>query len=528
MRSLKRKEIPIIDVFAGPGGLGEGFSRAFDSSGERRFRVALSIEKDPIARHTLMLRSFYRQFAEGEVPDDYFRRLRGEITNAELFDRYADEYTRADWESWRAELASPEFPLDLVRSRVEESLSLFREPRRCILIGGPPCQAYSLAGRSRNKGNEDYVFEKDARTRLYIEYLQMLADFRPAVFVLENVKGMLSSKYDGNNVFERIAEDLREPVRALHREGRSVRGWERTRYTLRPLAAQSLFPTDGDPRNYVIHCERFGIPQARHRVVIVGVRQDLDASKLLPLSASAVEVSLGQVIGDLPRLRSGLSKDQDGRDEWKAAIQTILEKRVIGAIRSEVGEDVAVAVEGAASKAGRDCPDGRGGEFVSGGPCVQINRKWFVGSGKIRGFCNHATRAHIAADLHRYLFAAAFAQKRGRSPALSDFPAVLYPRHRNIRYALDGSMFADRFRVQLADRPATTITSHISKDGHYYIHPDPSQCRSLTVRESARLQTFPDDYFFEGQRTAQYHQVGNAVPPLIAHAIASSVLSVLD
>ena len=138
---------------------------------------------------------------------------------------------------------------------------------------------------------------------------------------------------------------------------------------------------------------------------------------------------------------------------------------------------------------------------------------------------NHATRSHIRADLQRYLFASSFAAVTDVSPVLGEFPAALLPEHVNVSRALGNGMFADRFRVQVGGRPSTTITSHISKDGHYYIHPDPTQCRSLTVREAARLQTFPDDYFFCGPRTSQYQQVGNAVPPRLAIQIAKSVAS---
>jgi DNA (cytosine-5)-methyltransferase 1 len=136
---------------------------------------------------------------------------------------------------------------------------------------------------------------------------------------------------------------------------------------------------------------------------------------------------------------------------------------------------------------------------------------------------NHETRGHIAGDLARYFFAAVFAEVAGHSPKARDYPAELAPAHQN----WSTGKFADRFRVQTWDGQSTTVTCHISKDGHYFIHPDPMQCRSLTVREAARLQTFPDNYFFMGGRTDQYVQVGNAVPPLLARNIGAAVHSLL-
>ena len=152
--------------------------------------------------------------------------------------------------------------------------------------------------------------------------------------------------------------------------------------------------------------------------------------------------------------------------------------------------------------------------------------RWYTDR-RLTGVLNHQTRSHIREDLWRYFFCACFASVHKRSPSLKDFPEGLWPKHRNVEAAITGQKFGDRFRVQCGDRPATTITSHISKDGHYFIHPDPKQYRSLTVREAARLQTFPDNYLFEGPRTQQYHQVGNAVPPFLAYQIAEVVFKTL-
>jgi DNA (cytosine-5)-methyltransferase 1 len=141
---------------------------------------------------------------------------------------------------------------------------------------------------------------------------------------------------------------------------------------------------------------------------------------------------------------------------------------------------------------------------------------------------NHEARSHMPSDLQRYLFASSFADFYGRSPSLVDFPFRLLPEHENVAAGVAGDTFADRFRVQCWDSPSTTVTSHIAKDGHYFIHPDPTQFRSLSVREAARLQTFPDNYFFMGPRTSQYQQVGNAVPPELAKQIAGVVFEMFS
>ena len=152
---------------------------------------------------------------------------------------------------------------------------------------------------------------------------------------------------------------------------------------------------------------------------------------------------------------------------------------------------------------------------------------WFRAA-KIPVALNHESRGHMPSDLHRYLYSSAFAAVYEYSPKLKDFPASLLPAHKNVNKKTGEAIFDDRFRTQCKYKPSTTVTSHIHKDGHYFIHPEPAQCRSLSVREAARLQTFPDDYLFCGPRTEQFKQVGNAVPPLLAFQIAKTVKSILE
>jgi DNA (cytosine-5)-methyltransferase 1 len=166
-------------------------------------------------------------------------------------------------------------------------------------------------------------------------------------------------------------------------------------------------------------------------------------------------------------------------------------------------------------------PEDPGADFIHCLAAPLWNPEWFVDK-HLQGVTHHVARPHIGSDLQRYLFCACFGQTKKRSPKLPDFPPSLLPDHKNN----DSGNFKDRFRVLLPDIPSRTILSHLSKDGHAFIHPDPTQCRSLSPREAARIQTFPDNYFFFGARTAVFHQIGNAVPPWLARCIAESLMSV--
>lgn len=195
----------------------------------------------------------------------------------------------------------------------------------------------------------------------------------------------------------------------------------------------------------------------------------------------------------------------------------------------EQGRKIAAAMENA-SKAMRQQDDpGRGKDRfpLSSFPAPHACPDWYADR-PLRLLTNHESRSHMLPDLVRYLFVACFGQELKFSPRLADFPTCLLPRHKNVDpNNIGAAIFKDRFRVQIAHQPSMTVTSHIAKDGHAFIHPDPMQCRSLTVREAARLQTFPDSYVFLGNRTSQYTQVGNAVPPLLAYQIGEIVGSVL-
>ncbi len=507
--------IPVIDLFAGPGGLGEGFSAFHRQNCSKHFQIALSIEMEEWAHKTLELRSFFRHFPIGRVPSAYYAHLRGEITRHELFRCFPRAAAQAGKEAWKAELGVAE--AGEVDRRIREALG---STENWILCGGPPCQAFSVVGRSRNGG----IADDDSRVYLYKQYLRILAVHEPALFILENVKGLLSSAVRGNEIFNQMLEDLQDPGKVI---GNRRRGG--AQYSLYSIVLESgLSHLDAvpqfRPKDFIVKSEDFGIPQLRHRVIILGIRKDLARSKMPLLEAHGIPVSTSKVLQGLPRLRSGLTRSPDGQHEWRNAIALIMGTDFMrsrrngseGMLRERLLQTVCSL---------RDMRHDRGGEFVPCVPRIDYEHDWFL-DGALEGVCNHASRPHMSSDLHRYLFAACYARVQGRSPELNDFPSELHPNHKSLKNALAKGHFDDRFRVQMADRPATTITSHIAKDGHYFIHYDETQCRSLTVREAARLQTFPDNYYFCGPRTHQYRQVGNAVPPLLARQIAGLVAQI--
>jgi DNA (cytosine-5)-methyltransferase 1 len=508
--------IPVIDLFAGPGGLSEGFSAVRDKSGKPRFKIALSVEMNRTAHKTLQLRSFCRQF-DGILPDEYYDHVRGKLTLKQLYDAHPTQANAAKAETLRATLG--QYSNDKLDRKIRKAIGNTKRP--WVLIGGPPCQAYSLVGRSRQRKNKK--FPEDKKHLLYRAYLRIIAAHQPPVFVMENVKGMLSSERKQRRIIDRILKDLRAPHKALPRYKKNDA--HHLEYELHPLSTHNGHIPDGKrPQDFIIRCEDHGIPQARHRVILVGIRKDL--VKSLPLLRKQHQrVSMWKAVADMPKLRSRLSSG-DSPESWLATIKKTINTTIrrTELVQKEIREVMQDKLDTMSVRASI------GSEFVKRNPTKRPvwQMGWFHDP-FLGGVLNHAGRSHMASDLRRYFYAACFAHKLKKSPAIADFPKRLQPKHNNIKKPKNGEViFKDRFRVQVKDKPATTLTSHISKDGHYYIHPDPTQCRSLTVREAARLQTFPDNYFFVGGRTDQYQQVGNAVPPLLAREIAKIVAKVFE
>ena len=514
----QRGKIPVIDLFAGPGGLCEGFSSVVDTAGVQRFAVKVSIEKDPVAHRTLLLRAIFRKFSKGEAPSSYYDYVRGMITR-EQFLSHSDIRVAAEHAAKEARCAELGVtPPEEVDGWIREALG---NQTDWVLIGGPPCQAYSLAGRSRLRGKDVEKFESDTKHFLYREYLRIIQQFAPAVFVMENVKGMLNSTNSGKRIFEQILSDLKAPRANL-------------KYEIRSLVVHKP-EGELEPNDYVIEADDHGIPQSRHRVILFGIRSDVakatptlrerPESFLLRKVHDKKKVGVSAALAGLPELRSRLSREPDSLEAWIAAVRE--SPAALKGWRVPLRKVIEAAMEKYIKKAEK--------QTTFGAPFMEANvdpgtfmpqnlQDWYLDP-RLGGVLHHQTRSHMRSDLHRYMFAASFAAKQEYAPDLRNFPPKLLPDHVNVDE--ETIPFKDRFRVQMGKYPSSTVVAHIKKDGHYYIHPDPGQCRSLTAREAARLQTFPDNYFFEGNRTEQYGQIGNAVPPLLAKQIGEIILDFL-
>jgi len=323
--SRKLREFAVVDLFAGPGGLAEGFSSVLAPHGKRPFKIVLSVEKERAAHSTLLLRTFLRQFKDG-FPPEYYSFLNGRTAEPDWEKLYPREWKAANRHALLLELGKKE-TTKFLYERIDEIHAEYGD--NTILIGGPPCQAYSLVGRARNRGIEGYVAEDDPKHFLYEQYILILEHLQPAAFVMENVKGMLSSSVNNEGIFAKVLADLRS---AGNKGGYHL-------VALAPPEERKLSLSSLEPRpsDFIIRAEDFGLPQSRHRVIVTGVRRDLSkfdqsTAGIGLLKPSGQRVVVEDVLDGMARLRSGLSH-HDSPDLWAGEMQLAV-KTVLSAFKS--------------------------------------------------------------------------------------------------------------------------------------------------------------------------------------------------
>jgi len=407
-----------IDLFAGASGLSEGFIKA-------GFEPVAHVEMDTAACYTIKTRTAYHYLKASGKYDSYVSYLKGDITRSELYSLVPDELLNSVINLPISGENNPK-----IHKIIEQQLD---NKEVDLIIGGPPCQAYSLVGRARSKDG----MKSDPRNYLYVQYAKYLQRYNPKMFVFENVLGLKSA----NN-----GEHLKNMEKLFLSKG----------YKMHP---------------FTVEANHFGVLQNRKRIIIIGWRTDFTPA-LPDLESIRVEgnYTVKDVLSDLPEINAGEGINKYSK--YKTKTNEYLSSKAI-----------------------------RNG---------------------INVLTQHVARPHSTQDKEIYCIAVNKWNDSRERLDYNDLPERLKT-HKN------RDSFFDRFKVVADDLPySQTVVAHIAKDGHYYIHPDLNQNRSLTIREAARLQSFPDDFYFEGvkedgSRTSAFKQIGNAVPPLLANQIAEVI-----
>jgi DNA (cytosine-5)-methyltransferase 1 len=416
-------KLNFIDLFAGAGGLSEGFIQA-------GFEPVAHVEVEKAACNTLKTRAAYHYLKSNKKLGIYISYLKGEITREKLYENLPNEILDSIINLPIGDENNKDIKKQIANCLGERKVDL--------IIGGPPCQAYSLAGRSRSKTK----MEGDPRNYLFVQYAEYLKSYQPKMFVFENVLGLKSAKKG---------------------------------YYLAEM--EKLFNENGyHIKLFTLEAKNFGVLQNRRRIIILGWQKKLKFN-IPNLEEIKTENNylVQDLLKDLPVIRSGEGKDKFLN--YKTGTTEYLKNH---AIRN--GIDI---------------------------------------------LTQHITRPHREQDKEIYKIAVQKWESKQERLNYNDLPD-------NLKTHQNRTSFFDRFKVVAANLPySQTVVAHIAKDGHYYIHPDLKQNRSISIRESARLQSFPDDYYFEGEReganrTAAFKQIGNAVPPLMAKIIAMKLSNILN
>ena len=384
--------IPVVDLFSGPGGLAEGFAGYRDATGQPRFRIALSVEMEESGYRTLLLRAFLRRFSSTGFPSEYYDFLNGDQREEpDWAKRYPEQWDAACDETRQLTLGTNAATVFLT-ARLPQLREQFGD--RLVLLGGPPCQSYSLVGRARNAGNANYDASTDERQLLYQEYVRALRELQPVIAVMENVKGVLSAKHNDKPIFRHILRRLENPG-----------GEKRYRlFALDPPQRDGLWNNPLEPRDFLVRAEDFGIPQSRHRVFVVCVREDLapdvSADSLdsrLRLKNVPSTVTVADMIGKMPALRSRISRG-DSEVLWRSALNRacdLLERTSRPEMTDNETQRFNQAVADARQTACAPAPPYRDASGALPPSCADRLRDWIYDA-KLKKLPNHETRGHMA------------------------------------------------------------------------------------------------------------------------------------